>query len=82
MAEDSNVSHAGVYVIKVNGIIDPRWMDWFNGMQLTYEKQSDGSTLSILTGKLLDQSSLHGKLRILRDLNLTLVAVERLPHTM
>jgi hypothetical protein len=75
------MSHAGVYIIKVSGMIDPRWMDWFNGMQLKYEKQPDGSTISVLTGELPDQSSLHGKLRVLRDLNLTLVAVERLPHT-
>jgi hypothetical protein len=61
------------YVIKVLGVLDASWMDWFNGMQLTYEETSDGSCLSVLSGVLQDQAALHGKLTKLRDLNLALV---------
>ena len=64
---------ARFYIIKVSGVLDTYWMDWFNGMKLTYEETSDGSCLSVLSGVLEDQAALHGKLAKLRDLNLALV---------
>lgn len=73
MASCSNHDQAQTYIIKVGGELDQRWMDWFNGMQLSYEEQPDGTCLSVLTGELKDQSSLHGKLGKLRDLNLPLL---------
>jgi hypothetical protein len=73
MDEHEKVDQPQVYVIKVKGILDPCWLDWFNGLQLTYEEQPDGSCLSVLTGEFKDQAALHGKLIKLRDLNLPLV---------
>jgi hypothetical protein len=61
------------YIIKVQGVLDECWLDWFNGMQLSFEEQADGTCLSVLSGELKDQSSLHGKLVKLRDLNLPLI---------
>jgi hypothetical protein len=64
------------YIIKVQGVLDSCWMDWFNGMQLTYEELEDGSHISVLSGELKDQASLHGKLLKLRDLNLPLIELQ------
>ena len=61
------------YIIKVLGILETYWLDWFNGMQLSVEEQADGTFLSVLSGELDDQASLHGKLLKLRDLNMPLI---------
>ncbi|MGE5225096.1 MAG: hypothetical protein ACM3PY_21885 [Omnitrophica WOR_2 bacterium] len=61
------------YEIKVEGLIDGRWTDWFNGMAITYVN----STETILAGELSDQTALHGVLEKIRDLGLNLISVNR-----
>ncbi len=56
--------------IKIQGCIDQKWKDWFDGMDII----SDGST-STLTGNLKDDTSLFGIINKIRDLNLTLISV-------
>jgi hypothetical protein len=60
------------YTIRIRGHLSPRWSDWFDGMEITHG--GDGQT--ILSGVLPDQSALFGLLYKIRDLGLTLVAVE------
>ena len=60
------------YQIKVKGRLDSQWPDWFTGMTI----ESDGD-VTILTGKQIDQSALHGLLVRIRDLGLPLISVER-----
>ena len=62
-----------VYQIRVRGVIDSRWSDWFDS--LTICPQADGTTL--LTGPVRDQSALHGLLAKIRDLGLPLLSVKR-----
>jgi hypothetical protein len=62
-----------VYQIRVRGVIDTDWSDWFDG--LTIYPQADGTTL--LTGPVRDQSALHGLLAKIRDLGLPLLSVKR-----
>ena len=62
-----------VYQIRVRGVIDSRWSDWFDS--LTIGPQADGTTL--LTGPVRDQSALHGLLAKIRDLGLPLLSVKR-----
>ena len=50
-----------------------QWSDWFDGLTITLE--DDGQTL--LTGPVVDQAALHGLLRKVRDLGLTLLSVAR-----
>lgn len=66
-------SIGGTYQIRVKGLLGKEWSDWFNEWDITYS--SDLST--VLTGRVADQSELHGILNKIRDLNLTLVSVSR-----
>jgi hypothetical protein len=59
------------YEIRVTGHLDSRWAASFDGMSLTPER---GGTTTI-HGPVVDQAALHGLLRQLRDLGLSLVSV-------
>lgn len=59
------------YEIHIKEHLDDRWADWFNGLDISLEE--DGST--ILSGPLADQAALHGILKKVRDLGLTLISV-------
>jgi hypothetical protein len=63
-----------LYQIRVQGNLEPRWSDWFDGF--TIDAQEQGETL--LTGAVADQAALHGVLAKLRDLGLPILLVERL----
>jgi hypothetical protein len=62
-----------IYVLRVAGALDAHWAAWFAGLTMTVA--ADGTTT--LAGLLVDQASLHGVLRKIRDLGLTLLSVER-----
>jgi len=61
----------GVYQIKVKGRLDNSRSEWFEGWTITPDE--DGNT--ILTGRVADQSALHGVLIKIRNLNLPIVSV-------
>jgi hypothetical protein len=61
-----------VYTIKVEGCLDKKWADWFEGMEMNYEGE-----VTVLKGPVADQAALHGLLARVRDLNLVLLSVER-----
>jgi hypothetical protein len=64
----------GHYEIRIKGLLDDRWLDWFEG--LTIMREDNGETL--LTGQGVDQAALHGLLRKVRDLGMPLVSVNRI----
>lgn len=64
------------YEIRLRGQLDSRWSDWFEGFALSV---SDGDTT--LTGRVADQAALHGLLRRIGDLGLTLISVTALTDT-
>jgi hypothetical protein len=61
------------YEIRVDGVLDDRWADWFGDLALS----NDGEQ-TILVGLLSDQPALHGVLTRIRDLGLCLISVRRL----
>jgi hypothetical protein len=63
-----------VYEIKVEGLVDDLWAEWFNGMTITYVNNVE----TVLVGELQDQSALHGVLERIRDLGLNLISVRRI----
>lgn len=60
------------YQIRVNGILDQGWSDWFGSLTVT---EQNGETL--LEGQVIDQAALHGILAKINDLGLTIISVER-----
>ena len=60
-----------IYEIRIKDHLGPQWADRFEVMSMTLE--DDGTTL--LTGAVVDQAALHGLLRKIRDLGLTLLAL-------
>lgn len=66
-----------LYEIRIEGQLDDRWQDWFDGWTVT--RQADGTTL--LSGPVSDQPALYGILRRVRDLGLPLISVTQLNDT-
>jgi hypothetical protein len=62
-----------VYHIRVKGILDKKWSDWFDGFAIV--PLDCGETL--LAGPVIDQSALHGLLSKIRDIGLPLLSVNR-----
>jgi hypothetical protein len=56
--------------IKIQGHLDKKWKNSFEGMEIFYEGDN-----SIITGNIKDEAHLHGVLNQIRDLNLKLISV-------
>lgn len=66
-----------LYQIKVCGVIDQDWSDWFNGLKISTEIDRDAGYVTVFTGCVSDQAALRGILNHLWDLNLVVFAVNR-----
>jgi len=73
MTDGRKFDQHAVYHIRVQGNLDQKWSDWFDGFMIA--SREDGETL--LTGQLADQAALHGLLAKIRDLGLPLLSVRR-----
>ena len=62
-----------VYQIRIKGHLGLQWTDWFGGMTITLEDNGD----TLLTGPVVDQATLHGLLRKVRDLGMPLISAIR-----
>ena len=67
-----------IYQIKVNGHLDLKWEDWFDGFTITYRENNE----TCLVGTVADQAALHGILAKIRDLGLSLLSVNRINSEM
>ena len=61
------------YEIRVQGRLDQRWSEWFEGLTISYD--ADDNT--VLRGPLVDEAALYGVLNKVHDLTLPLLAVNR-----
>ncbi len=64
-------ANTAYYEILLQGQLNARWADWFDGMTITLD--NNGNTL--LSGPVVDQAALHGLLKKVRDVGLTLLSV-------
>jgi hypothetical protein len=60
----------GKTIIKIQGHLNGKWKECFEGMELSYEEN-----ITILTGNIRGESHLHGILNIIRDYNLILLSI-------
>ncbi len=65
-----------IYQFRLKGHLGANWADWFGGMDIILEE--DGDTL--LIGPVIDQAALHGLLKKIRDLGMSLVSVSPLQN--
>jgi hypothetical protein len=72
---DNGIRHdkPSFYQFKILESLGSEWDEWFGGF--TVSQESGGG--SLLTGMVADQAALHGVIRKLRDLNLTLLSLHR-----
>ena len=74
MSNGRTFDKPGIYHIKVKGILDRQWSDWFDGFDIRYEVDDE----TLLVGTVRDQAALHGMLSKIRDLGLSLLMVQRI----
>ena len=74
MSDKPNPRQPTIYQIKIKGRLDSQWSDWFEGLAITPDDGGD----TLLTGPVIDDASLHGLLKKVRDLGLPLISVNRI----
>jgi hypothetical protein len=63
-----------VYEIRVKSHISRQWMDSFEGLTFFFEENGD----TLMTGRVADQAALHRVFRLIRDLGMVLISVNRI----
>ena len=66
------------YRIEVQGRIDASWSDWLDRMTIRYGQDAAGGPVTVLLGRVPDQSALRGLLSKIWNMNLSVIAVKRL----
>jgi hypothetical protein len=70
--QKTNPSQPMIYQIRIKGHLGSQWTDWFEGLTITLEDNGD----TLLTGPVVDQAALHGLLKKIRDLGMTLISIQ------
>jgi len=63
-----------IYRVKIEGHLDCSWAEWFDGM--TIDQRPNG--MSVLSGRVTDQSALFGHLKKMHNMGLTIISVQRI----
>ncbi|MEP0131753.1 MAG: hypothetical protein ABJJ25_10370 [Eudoraea sp.] len=69
---------SAIYKIKVEGVLQENWIEKFQGLKISVERSLNGKPVSVLRGKINDQSALSGLLNMLYDYNMTILSVKML----
>ena len=72
--EKMDTSRPMIYQFRLEEHIDRQWTNLFEGLAITSKENGD----TLITGQVADQAALHGLLKKVRDLGLTLVSVIRI----
>lgn len=73
--EKKQLSESAVYEIRVKGLLEQRWAQWFDGMKIIPDPEPRET---IIRGPVVDQAALHGLLARIQDLGLPLLALIRI----
>jgi len=73
LSSESHPDQPMIYQIRIKGHLSRQWADWFEGLTITLEEDSN----TLLTGPVIDQAALHGLLKKVRDLGIPLLSVNR-----
>ncbi|TMD66683.1 MAG: hypothetical protein E6I91_08695 [Chloroflexi bacterium] len=73
---DVSLFDPAMYRICIQGILEKYWSEYCGGMTIEHESDPKRYTMTILTGRLVDQSALIGVLNWLHDLGCPILAVE------
>jgi hypothetical protein len=65
-----------MYRICIAGNLDERWSDYCGGMKIEQGSDPRRSAMTILKGRLADQSALIGVLNLLHDMGCPILSVE------
>lgn len=72
-------TNGAIYEIKIKGLLDDHWQQWFEGMSLKRQESVEvDQDSTLIRGRIVDQPALHGLLAKIRDLNLTLLSVREI----
>ena len=69
-------SMPAVYQIKVQGALQESWSKRLGGMQISISRSQEREPISIITGRVKDQSALSGILNSLYEMHLLVLSVE------
>jgi hypothetical protein len=67
-----------VYRIRIQGILDKNLSDYYGGLTIEPEGETKQNAITMLMGKLSDQSALIGVLNSLHDIGYPILSVEYL----
>ena len=70
MNVQNDIDAPTTFQIRLQGVLDPKWTNWFEGFTI---EEVEGDTL--VTGSFIDQAALRGVLNKLWDLNLNLISI-------
>jgi hypothetical protein len=71
MKDEISSAETATYRIKVKGILDEKWSDWFDGFSM----YCPGNNRTVLEGPVPDQEALHGLIARIRDLGLPICSI-------
>ena len=66
------------YRICIVGTLDKRCSDYCGGMTIEHERDPHQHAVTVMTGRLMDQSALVGILTSLHDIGCPILSVERM----
>ncbi len=73
MTNGCEFDQSTAYQIRLKGMLDSSWSEWFDGFNITIQGDE-----TVLVGVVCDQSALHGILAKINDLGLSIISVTRL----
>ncbi|HEY71223.1 MAG TPA: hypothetical protein G4O08_11635 [Anaerolineae bacterium] len=77
-SSSSESSERAPYEIQIQGQLDDRWGEWFNGVEITIQDANSRFPITTLNCPAIDQARLRGILKKIWDLNLSLISVRRI----